>query len=76
MRIVILYFIISLVLFKFLNNITDQIIENNELDEYIELPGYLLCVKFVLLIVSLFWPIFLIHYSIRKIIKVLSREEG
>lgn len=76
MKIVILYLIISLVLFKFLNDLLSLMIENNELDEYIELPGYLLCVKFILLIVSLFWPIFLIHYSIRKIIKVLSKEEG
>lgn len=74
MKIVILYFIISLSLFRFLNNLLSLMIENNELDEYIELPGYLLCVKFILLIVSLFWPIFLIHYSIRKIIKVLSKE--
>lgn len=76
MKIVILYLIISLVLFKFLNDLLSRMIENNELDEYMELPGYLLCVKFILLIVSLFWPIFLIHYSIRKIIKVLSKEEG
>jgi hypothetical protein len=72
MKIVILYLIISLVLFKFLNDLLSRMIENNELDEYMELPGYLLCVKFILLIVSLFWPIFLI----RKIIKVLSKEEG
>lgn len=76
MKIVILHFIISLILFRFLNNLLSQMIENNELDEYMELPGYLLCVRFILLICSLFWPIFLILYSIRKIIKVLSKEEG
>lgn len=74
MKIVILYFIISLIMFRFLNNLLSQMIENNELDDYMELPSYLLCVKSILLICSLIWPIFLILYGIRKIIKVLSKE--
>ena len=78
MKIVILYFIATLIMFRFLNYLLSQMIENNELDEYmeLELPGYLLCVKFILLICSLIWPTFLILYGIRKIIKVLSKEEG
>lgn len=75
MKIVILYFIATLIMFRFLNYLLSQMIENNELDD-MELPGYLLCVKFILLICSLIWPIFLILYGIRKIIKVLSKEEG
>ena len=76
MKIVILYFIATLIMFRFLNYLLSQMIEDNELDEYMELPGYLLCVKFILLICSLIWPTFLIVYGIRKIIKVLSKEEG
>jgi hypothetical protein len=70
---IVLYFIISLIMYKRLTNLYNQMIEDDELIK-VELPSYLVCMRLLLLIASLVWPVIILSEGIQKIIKVLTKR--